>query len=129
MEPTSRAKRPWDMQRLVAPALVALTAAGCIGSGSTGTLMTGEMAWGSSSPVVHRVTVTPQHPRTLPVTRLALPLTISCHTGGLSFGHGIGFHQKITTSLSAGTHSWGGSLNGATITVNVGRSGVVGMSC
>ena len=87
------------------------------------------MTWGSNSQVVHRVTVTPQHPRTLPVARLALPLMISCHTGGLSSGHGIGFQQKINTPLLAGTHTWGGSSNGATITVNVSQRGVVRMSC
>ena len=105
----SRVERPKDMRRLAAPVLVALTAAGCIGSSNPGAVTTGELAWGSDSQVVHRVTVTPQHPRTLPVTRLALPLTISCHTGGLSSGHGIGFQQKIITALLAGTHTWGGS--------------------
>src|SRR5690242_17859379 len=106
------------MQRLAPLALVALAVSGCIGSSSAGTQVTGKTGWGSANPLVHRVTLTPQHPRTLPVPRLALPLMVSCHTGGLSSGHGIGFQQKITTSLSAGTHSWGDSMNGATITVN-----------
>jgi hypothetical protein len=129
VEPNQRVERPSGLRRLAPLALIALAVSGCIGSSSTGTHGTRETGWGSTSPVVHRVTVTPQHPRTLPVARLASPLMVSCHTGGLSSGHGIGFQQKISSPLSAGTHTWGDSMNGATITVNVSQGGVLRMSC
>jgi hypothetical protein len=81
-----------------------------------------------------RFTITPDHARTVSMTAVAPSFTVSCHTGGLSSGHGVGFHQAMTQPLrfpdGVGSQSmWGGSQNGASITATLVRPGVVRFAC